>query len=94
MQESLAVLGGKAEPERLCLVIPGHTAGLKNGLPGRRATCVSHVCLLKDPDVTEPPLSPFYPCCPAASTTVGMQQLKSTETSAMGSPPVDLWALW
>lgn len=54
MPESLAVLGGRAKPERLCSVIPGHTAGLKNGLPGRRGTYVFHVCLLKGPDVTEP----------------------------------------
>lgn len=38
MPESLAVVGRKAKPDRLCLVIPGHRAGLKNGLLGRRAT--------------------------------------------------------
>lgn len=47
--------------------------------PWKKGTCVFHVCLLKDPDVTEAPLCPFHPRCPAASTTARMQQLKSRD---------------
>lgn len=88
------MLGGKAELERLCPVIQEHAAGLQDGHAGTRAICISHMFLLKSPDMTEPPPHPPSLCCPAFSTTYrDAARLKSTATSAIGSALVDLRTL-